>query len=202
MNRRRFATALAFTAAAPSLLLAFRNVLGQAEKIPRGAQEATFIEAVDGEMMKVEIEDKVEVVRFIGIDAPVEKNEDDYPECGFQESRQALNDAVAGRRIFLEPDAEDRDPEKRLWRHIWTATAEGENGSLLNEQLLQLGWVTLQGEEKNTRYADRYKAAAVHAIDRTTGLYATCGGHHIPVTPVSRMTARTTWHGRPMARST
>ena len=147
LNRRRFATSLAFTAAAPALL-PLRKVLGQVEGIPVEAQEAAFVEAVDGEKMKVKIGDKEETVRFIGIDAPEEKNDDDFPECGFEESKQALTEAVSGRRIFLESDVEDKDGKKCLWRNVWTVTPEGASGGLLNEQLLQFGWATRHTEEK------------------------------------------------------
>lgn len=182
MNRRRFTTSLVATATAPALF-AVHSTSAQAPTPPSDAQEAIFIEAVDGEKMKVKIGDKEEEVRLIACDAPEVKNEDGHPECGFEESKQLLAKYVAGRRILLEKDAEDRDGKRRLWRHVWVSASDGVNFGLFNEILLETGWVTIQPEEKNTKHAERYQLAAQAAKENQAGLYAKCGGHHVAAPP-------------------
>jgi endonuclease YncB( thermonuclease family) len=136
------------------------------------------MDAVDGEKLVVNMNGERAVVRLICNDAPEATVGDNTTECGFEDSRQALLAAVADKTLLLEPDEEDKDGKDRLWRHVWLVNPDGTDGGLLNEILLQQGWVTTQEEKKNLKYNNRYVAAAQQAISDGTGLNSACSSFH------------------------
>jgi endonuclease YncB( thermonuclease family) len=145
---------------------------------PANLPTAIAMDAVDGEKLVVNINGRRAVVRLICNDAPEASVGDNTTECGFEESRQALLALVMDKTLLLESDEEDKDGKDRLWRHVWLVNPDGSDGGLLNEILLQQGWVTTQEEEKNTKYANRYVAAAQQAITNQTGLTSACQSFH------------------------
>ncbi len=145
---------------------------------PANGVLANPLDALDGEKIRAVINGERVVVRLIGCDAPEPEVEENTTECGFAESRWALANAVAGRTLLLEADKEDKDSKGRLWRHVWLVNADGTDGGLLNQQLLQQGWVTTQEEELNVKYADVYASAAKEAKTGKAGVLATCSGFH------------------------
>lgn len=178
LSRRNFAKsglALAGTLAIPSIA----NVSAQVPPAPpANSVSANPLYAVDGEKIVTVINGERKVVRLICNDAPEAEAGENKTEIGFIESRQALNDAIVGKTLLLEADAEDMDNKDRLWRHVWLVNADGTNGGLLNQQLLQQGWVTTQEEEKNTKYAAEYTAAAKEAQTNKVGVLALANGFH------------------------
>ncbi len=149
-----------------------------AQGAPAGLPAATPIRALDGEKLLVDLNGERVVVRLIGTDAPEPEVAENTTECGFTQSKQALLDAVIDKTLLLEQDAENKDKKDRLWRHVWLVNPDGTDGGLLNEQLLQQGWVTTREEEENIKYADRYAAAAVRGQTTQAGLYGTCTSFH------------------------
>ncbi len=180
-TRRQFVTTGTIAVLAPSI--ATVTALAAPPKgIPADATEATFVDAVDGEKIKVTIAGEDHEVRLIGVDAPELKNDDDLPECYFAESTSALKAMLAGRTLYLESDVEDKDSKDRLWRFVWI---EGTIvPTLVNDQLLRDGTVILRTEEKNTKYQDRLQKAAKSAQTDGAGLWGSCGGGHVAETPV------------------
>jgi endonuclease YncB( thermonuclease family) len=136
------------------------------------------MDAVDGEKLVLNMNGERVNVRLIGNDAPESSVGDNTTECGFEESRQALLALVADKTLLLEADAEDKDGKDRLWRHVWVVNPDGTNEGLLNEMLLEQGWVTTQEEKKNTKYANRYAAAAQTAISSGAGINTMCQSFH------------------------
>jgi endonuclease YncB( thermonuclease family) len=182
-TRRQFVTTGTIAVLAPSI--ATVTALAAPPKgIPADATEATFVDAVDGEKIKVTIAGEDHEVRLIGVDAPELKNDDDLPECYFAESTSALKDMLAGQTLYLESDVEDNDSKDRLWRFVWIGGTIVP--TLVNDQLLRDGTVILRTEEKNTKYQDRLQKAAKSAQTDGTGLWGSCGGGHVAVTPVPR----------------
>jgi micrococcal nuclease len=175
-RRRALASGIGAISVATFGLSRRRSV--SAQGAPAGLPTASPLDALDGEKLRVTVNGERQVVRLIGIDAPEPEPGDNTTECGFIDSRQALLDAVTGTTLLLEQDAEDKDDKGRLWRHAWIVNADGTDGGLLNEQLLQNGWVTVRGEEKNLKYADRYTAAALAGEMGGTGLHSTCTSFH------------------------
>jgi micrococcal nuclease len=89
------------------------------------------VKVVDGDTIKVNINNKVESVRLIGIDAPeiTEKTK----EKGI-ESKKYLEELLKNKKIRLEVDEtqDDRDVYNRLLRYIFL-----ENGIFVNEKMIE-----------------------------------------------------------------
>ncbi len=155
--------------------------------IPADAVEAKVSGHVDGEKIKVKIGGEEEEVRFIGVDAPEPKNEDDLPECYAEESTKRLKTMLpVGRTVYLERDVEDRDRRDRLWRYVWFPGKDDGKPRLANEIILREGFAIAQDEEKNTKHEDRLAKAEKAAKDKDAGLWGACGGGHVAITPVPR----------------
>jgi micrococcal nuclease len=152
------------------------------EGTPSTAVAARVIEAVDGEKLTVRIDGEVAEVRLIGVDAPEPINDDDLVECFAVESTGYLDDLLSGETVYLESDVEDKDGKDRLWRFVWY----GPDSTLLNEHLLLEGTVILRKEEKNLKYQKRLKDAEKRAREDEAGLWGSCGGGHVEMTPIPR----------------
>src|SRR5690606_21356267 len=108
---------------------------------PKDAEEAEFVEHVDGDTAKLRINGKVETVRFLLIDTPETK----HPELGAQPmgneasafTRKMLSQAD---RITLEYDVEKRDKYDRVLAYVY---ADGVNvqEALLKKGLARVGYV-------------------------------------------------------------
>lgn len=179
MNTTRRTFIQAGLAIAGGAVLSRNTAVAQSPLIPpANGVLANPLEALDGEKLRAVVNGERVVVRLIGCDAPEPEVETNTTECGFAESRWSLENAVVGRTLLLEADEEDKDGKGRLWRHVWLVNADGTDGGLLNQQLLQQGWVTTQEEKKNLKYADTYAAAAKEAKTNKVGVLASCPSFH------------------------
>lgn len=75
----------------------------------------TVIEVIDGDTIKVNVDEKVETVRLIGIDAPELPN-----DCFAQEAKSKAQSVLSGRQIKLKADKsqDNRDRYSRLLRYV------------------------------------------------------------------------------------
>jgi micrococcal nuclease len=187
VSRRRFSRcAAAGVLAAVSLpRVGFAR---QTPTVPADAQQAVVTDHPDGEKFKVEIDGDEQEVRMIGIDAPEIKNDDDLPECFAAESREYLQQLVpTGSTVLLERDEEDKDGKDRLWRYVWFHHPSlGEQHILVNERVVRDGRAIDREEEKNTKYEQLIAEAQAAAQAAGAGLWGTCGGGHVAITPVPR----------------
>lgn len=145
---------------------------------PSGLTPANPLYATDGEKIVAVVNGERVVIRLICCDAPEPESGENKSECGFLESRWFLGDIIAGKTLLLESDEEDTDSKDRLWRHVWLQNPDGSNGGLLNQILLQQGWVTTQEEKTNVKYAAEYAAAAREAEEQGLGIHEMCSSFH------------------------
>ncbi len=83
-------------------------------------------------------------VRLIGIDAPDLKQQ----PWGV-EAKTELEKLTLGREVLLEFDAQQKDSFDRLLGYIW------EDRTLVNEELVEQGYVLASEKVPNTKYSDR-----------------------------------------------
>ena len=90
-----------------------------------------LVKIIDGDTIEVKIENKIESVRLIGIDAP--EIEEKTKEKGL-ESKKYLEELIKNKKIRLENDKtqEDRDIYHRLLRYVFT-----EDGILINKEMIK-----------------------------------------------------------------
>jgi endonuclease YncB( thermonuclease family) len=119
----------------------------------------------DGDSLIVEIGDREERVRLIGINAP------ERGECLGDLARQALAERVEGQTVYLEADIEDSDRFERLLRYVW------HDGELVNEWLAGAGLALARGFEPNTTRQPAIDAAGASARRQELGMWdpGACG---------------------------
>ncbi len=92
---------------------------------------------VDGDTIAVNMDGKVEEIRFIGIDTPETHKPNTPVQCyGPQAAAFTKAQIGSGRvRLASDPDSTNGDRYDRLLRYVYT-----QNGTLLNEELVKQGF--------------------------------------------------------------
>ncbi|MGD2178230.1 MAG: thermonuclease family protein [Anaerolineae bacterium] len=91
--------------------------------------EATVVEVVDGDTIRVRIAGEVHPLRYIGIDTP-ELDEPMGAECCSANER-----LVGDKTVYLEKDVSETDQYGRLLRYVYLA-----NGVFVNAELVRRGY--------------------------------------------------------------
>lgn len=153
--------------------------------IPRDAELATVRSVVDGDTIRVTLADGTkDTVRLIGIDSPETKDPDEPVGCYGPEASDRLAKLLpAGREIWLESDATDRDRYDRLLRYVWVSKDDG-GRYLANEVMVRDGFALAIRFPPDTARADRLEAAQARAIAAGRGLWSACPDFVISLTPV------------------
>jgi micrococcal nuclease len=128
---------------------------------------AEVVEVIDGDTIRVRIQNEVESVRYIGIDTP-EPYRDGLPECFSLEASLRNQDLVTGQEVALVRDEEDRDKYNRLLRYVYL------DGVLINEVLVQEGYAKTLTIPPNNRFATHLRSKELEARRAGRGLWGVC----------------------------
>jgi micrococcal nuclease len=155
---------------------------------PPGYEEAVVTRAVDGDTIEVEVRARIEgpgageaavgqtyVVRLLGIDTPESVSPRDPVECFGREASAATSALVAGERVVLVKDVEERDGFDRLLRYVYLGA------ELVNARLVVNGYAHVFTYPPNVRHAELFVQLEREARDNDRGLWApdTCNGQAI-----------------------
>ena len=142
--------------------------------LPSGEREklaGVVVRVVDGDTVHVRLGDRVEKVRYIGIDTPEVHHPTRGEEPGGRAATQVNGRLVADRAVRLEPDVQLRDRHGRLLAYVWIPRADG--GELMvNAELVRLGYAQVMTVPPNVRHADLFRKLAVEARENHRGLWA------------------------------
>jgi micrococcal nuclease len=121
---------------------------------------------VDGDTIRVQIGDRNESVRLLGIDTP------ETDECYADKATDWLVDAIQGRKVVMRSDDSqgDRDRYDRLLRQV----ARASDGFWLNLALVQDGYAREYTYDKPYAFADQFKRAERRARAQDKGLWGAC----------------------------
>ncbi|MGQ0539709.1 MAG: thermonuclease family protein [Gemmatimonadaceae bacterium] len=103
-------------------------------------------------------------IRLIGIDAPELQQQPDG-----RAARAVLDSLLRGGALRLERDRGLRDRYGRLLVYVWR------DSTLVNWEMVLLGYAVPMRVRPNVRYADYFTDAAAHAQAEGRGLWATSG---------------------------
>jgi endonuclease YncB( thermonuclease family) len=134
--------------------------------------EATVVEVIDGDTIKVKIEDEEYDVRLIGIDAPEkwwekvngwEKN----PEPCSEEATELLCNLVDGKKVYLEKDITDKDIYGRLLRYVYV------DGVFVNKEIARQGYAFVYAYDRweDNKHYEELERAADKAVENRRGIY-------------------------------
>ena len=148
----------------------------------RGSSEAPHIlvgqvlDIVDGNTIRVNLGDRVETVRYIGINA----KQTTQVAKGANPSAGDISDVnrqlVARQQVRLELDAQERDREGRLLAYVFVADR------MVNAELVRRGSAEAMTIPPNVRYRDLFVTLEQEARDDRRGLWS---NQSEPTTPTS-----------------
>jgi len=155
--------------------------VGSEWDVPDDAQEAYFVDIVDGDTFEAEILDDdgrvAEVtIRLIGIDTPeTSYSYGNEPECYGQEAKSRTEGLLLyAEEIWLETDVEDTDDFGRLLRYVYFRSNIDGNVYQLNEVLVREGYALAKTYRPNTEYQDELDQAERRSIENANGMWLTC----------------------------
>lgn len=140
---------------------------------PVPGQPATVVRAVDGDTVEVELAGGATVpVRLLGIDTPESVDPRAPVQCFGKEAARATAALLAGARVELVADVEERDAFGRLLRYVYLGD------ELVNARLVLNGYAYAVPHPPNVRHAGLLEALETYARTHSLGLWApgTCGG--------------------------
>src|SRR6266849_4724470 len=128
-----------------SLLVLLASVAGIAGAQP-APLEGTVVRIVDGDTIHVRLSDRVEKVRYIGVNTPEVHHPRKGEEPGGREAAQVNRELVEGKRVRLELDVQSRDRYGRLLAYVWVGD------TMINAELVRLGYAQVMTVPPNVRY--------------------------------------------------
>ena len=131
----------------------------------------TVVRVVDGDTVHVRLGDRVEKVRYIGIDTPETHHPTRGEEPGGRAATEVNGRLVGDRAVRLEPDVQLRDRHGRLLAYVWvTRPAGGE--LMVNAEMVRLGYAQVMTVPPNVRHAELFRKLAAEAREHHRGLWA------------------------------
>ena len=124
--------------------------------------EATVVDVVDGDTIKVGIAGTTYTVRYIGIDRP-ETVDPNSPVMWMGPEASAANEQLVAGQLTLERDVSETDRFGRLLRYVWLSTPAG--WLMVNEELVRLGSASSSSYPPDVHCQDRFVAAQREAAD-------------------------------------
>ena len=132
---------------------------------PSPPLDAIVLHVDDGDTIDVRVDGRIERVRYIGIDAPEVAHEGADGAPGGEAAARVNRSLLRGGRITLELDQEKRDRYGRLLAYVWTG------GTMVNLEMVRLGYARALTIPPNVRYARRFARAEAAAKRAQLGLW-------------------------------
>lgn len=129
---------------------------------------------VDGDTIMVEIDGRIERLRYIGIDTPETVRPDSPVECFGPEASKANKQLVGGREVELVRDVGNRDRFDRLLRYVYVRDPDTGERIFVNLRLVEDGYANAATFPPNVAHADDFRAAERRAREEGRGLWGAC----------------------------
>jgi micrococcal nuclease len=157
-------------ALAVALCTAVCGCSATAGDVPADADTVRVVRVVDGDTIRVEGSPGGAAVRYIGIDTPESVKPGSPVEC-FAKRASAFNERlVAGERVKLVRDVEERDRYGRLLAYVYRAR----DGLFVNAELVRRGYATVATFPPNVAHEREFRRLAKRARLSGRGLWAKC----------------------------
>jgi len=129
------------------------------------------VKLVDGDTVWVRLADRVEKVRYIGVDTPEVHHPTRGEEPGGREAAEVNRRLVDGKAVRLEPDVQLRDRYGRLLAYVWVKGNDGRE-LMVNAELVRLGYARIMTVPPNVRHVEMFRKLQVDAREHHRGLWA------------------------------
>ena len=132
---------------------------------PAEAIEGTVVRVVDGDTIHVKLWERVEKVRYIGVNTPETHHPTRGEEPGGREAAEMNRRLVAGQRVRLELDVRARDRHGRLLAYVWVGDL------MVNAELVRLGYAQVMTVPPNVKHQELFVKLQREARDAGRGLW-------------------------------
>ena len=132
---------------------------------PGEAIEGTVVRVVDGDTIYVKLSERVEKVRYIGVNTPETHHPTRGEEPGGREAAEMNRRLVAGQRVRLELDVRARDRHGRLLAYVWVGDL------MVNAELVRLGYAQVMTVPPNVKHQELFVKLQREARDAGRGLW-------------------------------
>ena len=139
-------------------------VLGVAASAHR-VVEAEVVRVVDGDTIRVRIADRIEKVRYIGVNAPELHHPRRGAEPGGREAAEVNREIVSGHHVRRELDVRERDRYGRLLAYVWI------DDVMVNAELVRRGYAQVMTVPPNVRYQSLFLSLERTARETGRGLW-------------------------------
>ncbi len=120
---------------------------------------------VDGDTIHVRVADRIEKVRYIGVNAPEVHHPRKGEEPGGREAMAVNRELVEGKTVRLELDVRSRDRYGRLLAYVWV----GE--TMINAELVRQGYAQVMTVPPNVRHQSLFLKLQRDARQAGRGLW-------------------------------
>lgn len=128
---------------------------------------AVVTRVVDGDTLDLTFADgRSERLRLIGVDTPETVHPTIGEEPGGREASYFTKEALAGKTVLVEFDAEERDRYGRLLGYVYTT-----DGAMFNAVLVDRGFAEVATFPPNVRYVNVFTALQQGAREAKVGLW-------------------------------
>ncbi|MDA3840145.1 MAG: thermonuclease family protein [Patescibacteria group bacterium] len=127
------------------------------------------IDVIDGDTIKVNIDNQIKTVRLIGIDTPETVHPEKPVECFGRESSQKLKELLSGAEVYLEKDKtqDNLDKYSRLLRYVYR-----NDNLFINKWMIENGYAYEFTYEIPYIYQNDFKEAETSAKNNKLGLWS------------------------------
>jgi len=146
-------------------LLALLLLVLVAPPAAAGWIDGSVVRVVDGDTIDLQLADRVEKIRNIGVNAPEMHHPIRGEEPGGREAAEANRRLVAGRHVRLELDVRTRDRYGRLLAYVWAGD------TMVNAELVRLGYAQVMTVPPNVKYQHLFVKLQREARDAHRGLW-------------------------------
>src|SRR5712691_10186805 len=150
------------------LLVLLASVAGIAGAQP-APLEGTVVRIVDGDTIHVRLADRIEKVRYIGVNTPEVHHPRKGEEPGGREAMAVNRALVEGRTVRLETDVRARDRYGRLLAYVWTGDV------MVNAELVRRGYAQVMTVPPNVRHQALFVKLQRDAREAGRGLWSQAG---------------------------
>ena len=138
---------------------------------------ASVSRVIDGDTIVVHIAGNDEHVRILGIDTPETHKEDTPVECFGPEAVEHLSRLLPESTVVrLVRDVEARDRYGRLLAYVY----RDRDGLFVDLAMVADGYAGTLTISPNVAHRQELEAAGARAQANGLGLWAACGGNHVP----------------------
>jgi micrococcal nuclease len=127
--------------------------------------DGAVVKVVDGDTIHVQVDGRVEKVRYLGVNTPEVHHPTKGEEVGGREAAAVNRALVSGHHVRLELDVQERDRYGRLLAYVWVGDV------MINAELVRRGYAQVMTVPPNVRHQSLFLALQRTAREASRGLW-------------------------------